>query len=143
MPTPSDDTRQLSSPALEHERSAHATCPPDNGRIEEWRTREDSHIGQDALMILSIQPQPQPQPVSLLEHPETIGRAETQIDQDAPVKMDDTDQDQSINEGQSPTSTATEAGDAESSSSPLPSTRLVTPSHSTSYELSNIRVTIH
>ncbi|MCJ1403752.1 hypothetical protein MMC11_006975 [Xylographa trunciseda] len=139
MPTPSDDTRQLSSSALEHDRSGHATCPPDNGRIEEWRTHEGSHGGQDASTSQSAQPQPQPQPESALEVPEIIGQAENHIDQDAQMKMNDTYQDQSTTEGQSPASTTTEAGDAESSSSPSMSTRPPTSSHTMNYEFSNIR----
>ena len=137
MPTPSDDTRQLSA-ALEHERASHTTCPPDNGRIEEWRTHEGSHGGQRASTSQSAQPQPQPE--SLLEVSETIGQAEHHIDQDAQMKLDDTDQDLSTTEGQSPASTTTEAGDAEPGASPPPSTRPAASSYSTNYEFSNIRV---
>ncbi|MCJ1293269.1 hypothetical protein MMC34_004823 [Xylographa carneopallida] len=127
MPTPRDDTCQLSA-ALEHERSSHTTCPPDNGRIEEWRALEGTPGGQDASTSQSAQPQPQPE--SSLEVSEIIGQPENHIDQDAHMKMDDTDQDLSAVEGQSPASTATEAGDVESGSSPSSSQR---PSHTSSF----------
>ncbi|MCJ1287146.1 hypothetical protein MMC26_006494 [Xylographa opegraphella] len=136
MPTPSNDTRQL-TPASEHERSSHTTCPPESGRIEEWRTYEGSHGSQDASTSQSEQSQPQPGP--LLEVSEPIGQAENRIDQDAQMKMDDTEQDLSIIEGQSPASTATEAGDAEPGSSSLPSIKPAASAYSTIYEFSNIR----
>ena len=58
------------------------------------------------------------------------------------MKMDDTDQDLSAVEGQSPASTATEAGDVESGSSPSSSVRPAASSYSTNYEFSNIRASI-
>lgn len=140
MPTPSDDTHQLSSAGLGLDRLTHATCPPESGRVEEWRTYDGSRVNQT---VSSTRETPQPTEPLLAEH-EIAGQAENAVGHDAPMNMDDTDQDQTITDGSSPMSTTTDAREAERQSpAPRhPSQALVFPSYPTSYEFSNIRVSL-
>lgn len=137
MPTPSDDTRRLSSTGLGHDRLAHATCPPESGRVEEWRTHTGSRFTQTDSLTHATQ---RPSETLPMEH-ETAGQAENELEQDAPMKMEDTDQDQIMTDSSSPISTATEAREAEPQS-PMPEqpSQPVIPSYPMSYEFSNIRV---
>lgn len=139
MPTPSDDTHQLSSAGLGHDRLAHATCPPESGRVGEWRTYDGSRVNQTDSTSLGTQ-----QPLDfILVEPETVGQAENELEQDAPMRMDDTDQDQTLTDSSSPASTATGPREAEHQSpAPEPPGQQVIPSYPMSYEFSNIRVSM-
>jgi len=140
MPTPSDDTHRLSSAGLGLDRLTHATCPPESGRVEEWRTYDGSRVNQTDS---STRETPQPSEPLLAEH-EIVSQAENEVEHDAPLKMDDTDQDQTITDSSSSTSTTSDARKAESQSPApgQPSQAVVFPSYPMSYEFSNIRVRI-
>ena len=137
MPTP-DDTRQLPHIVVQRDRSAHATCPPDNGRFEAGRTHSLNRNIQNGSSIIH----PREQAESLLGEAEISGQAENHINQDVNTKMEDIKQEQSSSDGQSPMSSTTEVRDVElrSSPSPQPSIRPLVSTHSTNHEFSNIRV---
>lgn len=135
MPTPSNDAQQISSPGLGLDRLTHATCPPESGVAEEWRNYRGSRVSQTGSSTLETQQVSAP----LLAEHETAGQAETDVEHDAPMTMDDIDQDQTITDGSSPTSTTSDARKAEAQA-PASSQEAVFRSYPMSYEFSNIRV---
>ena len=138
MPTPNDDSHQLTHVAAQRDRSAHATCPPDNGRVEGHRIHSvNRNIQNDSSNTRSRE-----QAESLVGEAEISGQAENRIGQDVHTKMKNIEQEQSSSDAQSPMSSTTEMRDVElrSSPSPQPSIRPLVSTHSTSHEFSNIRV---
>ena len=140
MPTPSDGTIQLSPSIAEHERSNHATCPPDNGRTEVWRAQEESHISEDGPSGLPARQQSE----HILAESAIVGLAENGVEQDAQLKMESLEQEQSNTDGQSPLSLTAESETRESETrltpSPSPSIRPMIASYPTNYEFSKVRV---
>ena len=137
MRTPSDDNFQRSSP--NYERSTHTTCPPDINRLEEWRTREDSHLTaeDDSSSDPSSQrPAHSPRDTQMSDLMEDTKYLDSQS------KMDEGEVELSNTDASSPMTIQAEPKDSREclSPSPVPSVRAIASPSSPSYEFSSVRV---
>ena len=147
MPTPSDDILHQHSLVddLHHDRLTHTTCPPDNERVDTWRsndgTRDGVLMGHNNTVDDAPPPQHQAEPSADVVTP---GPMDTIIDQqEVNTKMVDIEQEQSSTDGMSPMSVAAEVKEGEPRLSPaLIATAVATTSSypSMSHEFSNVRV---